>query len=288
VTRFGLDSTSEVPAGAHHAVGSTVALRYLSRSSWKVVTRAEHERYQKAGISLALVFEDEGRPDLEGYDAGKADAELALRQALDILGTPAQPPVIRFAFDSDPTGRAALSDAYYDGVAAVLTHDRSGPYGGYEICAHAAARGFKSLWQTYAWSAGRFFLGSTLFQYANGHTVGGVGVDFNHVYGHDFGQWDRQPSVPPDPHHYLRFDTTPRELAGHTVSELAAVTEYDHLRKHPFLHRPRLHVLRGDLALLAGRVSTVARQDTPPSWLAFHRGWRYQALIHRAQGQRLA
>ena len=38
MSRFGLDSTGEVPPAAHHAVGSTVALRYLSRYTSKVVT----------------------------------------------------------------------------------------------------------------------------------------------------------------------------------------------------------------------------------------------------------
>lgn len=297
MTRFGLDSVSPVPAWAHHQAGSTVALRYLSRSTGKVITRAEHDVYRKHGIDLALVFEDMGRPDQRGYDGGKADAEFALGQALDILGRPSWPLCIRFAADADLDPQS--TDAYYDGAAAVLGHARCGPYGSYRVVAHQAARGFRTLWQTYAWSGGQQFLGSSLYQYANNHTIGGVGVDYNHVYGEDFGQWDRKPPISPDPHHYRRFDTKLRLLGGRTISEVAAVTEYDRLRAHPFIRRPRLHALRTDLRLLAGRVYQVAHDHalvmhpgagapvTVPAWGEFHRGWRYQALIHRAQGQRI-
>ena len=63
---------------------------------------------------------DSGRPDLAGYDGGKADAEFALRQATDILGTPLLAPCIRFAADYDPAGHPERTDGYYDGVAAVM------------------------------------------------------------------------------------------------------------------------------------------------------------------------
>lgn len=288
MTRFGLDSTSMVPVAAHHAVGSTVAIRYLGHDTSKVVTRAEHQAYKAAGIDLCLVFEDGGRPDLSGYAGGKGDAEFAVNQAIDRLGTPSRPPRITFAWDWDPTGNVAAADAYYDGVAAVLGRERSGPYGGYAAVARLADHGFKMLWQTYAWSGGQFDTRAQLYQYANDHTVGGVGVDYDHVYGHDFGQWDLKPAPPLDRQHYDRFDKTVRKLGGGRISELETVREYDRLRKHPLVHRARLRVLRSELALLTGRVYTVAHQAKPPSWGAFHRGWRFQQLIHRSQGKRLA
>lgn len=296
MTRFGLDSVSPVPVAAHHAAGSSVALRYLSRSTSKVITRSEHEAYKQGGIDLVLVFEDSGRPDISGYAGGKADAEFALRQAVAVLGSPPRPPRIRFAADYDPAGDAEATDAYYDGVAAVMHRSTCGPYGGIEVVARQAKRGFEALWQTYAWSNGAFF-GSpynSAYQYSNGHTIGGVGVDFNDLYGSDFGQWDYKPVVA-DPRHYARFPVTVRHLQGRRISELRTVVEYDRLRVHPLIHRARLGVLRKDLRLLADRVYDVAHDEgvgpawgLGPTWGAFWRGWRYQQLIHRAMGKQLA
>lgn len=93
-----------------------------------------------------------------------------------------------------------------------------------------------------------------------------------------------------------RYDWFPNaswKLFGKVLSERATVQEYDKLRAtqtrklHP--NRPRLAVLRLRLRWLAGRVYRVAH-DQPsggkPSWGVDHRGWRWQQLHHRAQGQR--
>lgn len=298
--RFGLDSSSEVPASAHHAVGSSVALRYLSRSTAKVVTAAEHAHYKAGGIDLVLVFEDAGRPDQSDYAGGKADALFALQQAVSILGAPPRPPRIRFAADYDPAGHPELADAYSDGWAAVLPRARCGPYGNDQMVGHAHARGFESLWQTYAWSGGRFFSapGNSVYQYSNDHTVAGVGVDYDHVFGEDFGQWDYHAAAPValDPHHYGRLTVEHYAWKGRKLPfERPTAVEYDKLRHHPLIHRARLAVLRADLKDLADHVYFEAH-DNPvwsspawgrpgtPSWGAFHRGFRYQALIKRAQG----
>lgn len=292
--RFGLDSVSEVPTAAHHLAGSTVALRYLSRFTPKVVTRAEHQRYRAAGIDLVLVFEDTGRPDHQGYDGGKADAEFALKQATAILGQPARHAKIRFAADYDPAGHPEATNAYFDGVAAVLPRENCGPYGSDEMVAHHHARGFKTLWQTYAWSGGRFFSSpdNTVYQYSNGHTVGGIGVDFNHLFSADFGQWDYVPK-PVDSRHLSRFPTGSYPWKGRLLHPRAMVVEYDRLREHPFLHRPRLKVLRRDLKDCADRVFFLVHHDPEVQmlngvlqWGKFHRGWMYQQFIHRAQGKR--
>lgn len=303
MTRFGLDSTGPVPVWAHHAAGSSVAIRYLSRSPWKVIKRSEYEADKAAGISTYLVFEDMGRPDLLTYADGKAEAEYGLKQALDILGMPALPPCFPLAYDSDPTGRAHLTDAYYDGAAAVLGRACTGPYGGDEVIRRQADRGFQILFPTYAWSAGRVDPRAQkrgVYQYANGHVVGGVQVDYNHIYGEDFGQWDRKPPAPVDPHGYLKLTDEGYAWKGRLLPhERPTVEEYDRLRVHPHVHRGRLHVLRTDLGDLADHVRFEAYKDriqfdgtgqpftTPAAWGAFHRGFRYQQLIHRAQGKRV-
>jgi hypothetical protein len=302
--RFGLDSSSEVPVAAHHAVGSSVALRYLSRTTAKVVTAAEHRHYQAAGIDLVLVFEDAGRPDRSDYAGGKADAEFAVKQATDILGSPPRPPRIRAAADYDPAGHPEATDAYFDGWAAVLPRAHCGPYGNDQMVGHAHARGFQTLWQTYAWSGGRFCSApaNSVYQYSNDHTVAGVGVDYDHIFGEDFGQWDYHAAAPValDPHHYGRLTVEHYAWKGRKLPfERSTAVRYDQLRRHPHnpLHRSELAQLRSDLKDLADHVYFEAHGEQQwsspvwgtgprvPTWSAFHRGFRYQAMIKRAQGQ---
>ena len=73
------------------------------------------------------------------------------------------------------------------------------------------------------------------------------------------------------------------------LNERQVVQAYDKARVHPFVNTIKLRKLRAQLDFLAKRVAFVAKQDKvkgKPSWGLYHRGWRYQQLIHRAQGQR--
>lgn len=101
-----------------------------------------------------------------------------------------------------------------------------------------------------------------------------------------------KPAPPPADPHYDRFPTGPFRLKGSLLNERAVVQSYDRLRaletptSHP--NRPELAVLRAQLGLLAGRVWTVAHIPGLGGWASNHRGWRFQQLIHRAHGDRLA
>jgi hypothetical protein len=102
------------------------------------------------------------------------------------------------------------------------------------------------------------------------------------------------PPVPiRNPDHYDWFDSTKRKLFGWVGNEKATVEKYDKYRalqtktKHP--HRAQLALLRRHLKYLANRVAGVSKRELKngkPSWGIDHRGWRYQQLVHRAQGQR--
>jgi hypothetical protein len=109
--------------------------------------------------------------------------------------------------------------------------------------------------------------------------------------------WGTKPSPPAhNSPHYDWFPNSVFAIFGEGFVERTVVKRYDKLRatqtatSHP--HQAQLHMLRWALGLLAGRVYTVAhnqpRDDGSPSWNVDHRGWRYQQLIHRAQGARLA
>lgn len=297
VNLFGLDSTSEVAPGFHHSVGSSFAMRYLSRYSWKVVTRGEFEDYQRNGIHLGLVFEDGARNALGGYAAGKSDAEFAKRQALGILGPPANlNAMLSFAVDYDPAGNASATDSYFEGVAAVFDRHLTGPYGGAEVVARSQQRGFGGLWQTYAWSGGRLVQGAKVYQYSNDHSVGGVGCDFNKCFD-DSVFWNYLPTAP-DPNHYLWFEAGPfawKDHAGRPVQlrERDLVQTYDRLRPHPFRNHRQLLELQATLGLVAERIWWAAHTDPargkaphllPPIWNANRRGWRFQQVWHRSKG----
>lgn len=77
--------------------------------------------------------------------------------------------------------------------------------------------------------------------------------------------------------------------SGH-LNEMRVVERYDRARKHPIINKLYLGRLRKQLVFLAGRVACEALHyrlaNGKPSWGKFHRGYRYQQLIHRAQGQR--
>lgn len=102
-----------------------------------------------------------------------------------------------------------------------------------------------------------------------------------------------KPPEPADPHHYKWLETDRRTIKGHKLySERDLVTEYDHLRKHRILNHRKLADIQGDLLLLADRIATVvvaeaARTGKPRDWSTYRRGWRYQALVHRANGKRV-
>lgn len=289
MTRFGLDSTGEVSPAAHHAVGSTVALRYLSRFTPKVITRSEYLDYRRNGIDLVLVFEDNADNALRGHAAGLADAEFALKQAVGILGHPQMPLVVRWAADYDPSGRVSASDPYAEAWNQVFHRENTGPYGGYDLARYRADHGDRMIWQTYAWSRGLFERRSSCFQYSNGHVVGGVGVDYNKCIGEDFGQFNRRQPVPPDPYHYHWYLTGPFSWGKFRhMNERAIVMRYDHLRetqthlKHP--HRKELDYRKAQCGALAVRLAWLIAHG---SGVPFHRRERFKGLAARGQGKRL-
>jgi hypothetical protein len=74
------------------------------------------------------------------------------------------------------------------------------------------------------------------------------------------------------------------------LDEESVVLHYDGARKHPLKYDIFLkHTLQPQLQFLADRVAYEAKLNLingKPSWGVDHRGWRFQQLVHRAQGQR--
>lgn len=107
--------------------------------------------------------------------------------------------------------------------------------------------------------------------------------------------WGAAPTPPvKNDTHYDWFDSKKRRVYLRLRTERGQVELYDRLRAQVnnngrAAHPIRLWFTRKVIAWFAKRVLTVAKEQPnhgKPSWGKFHRGWRYQQLIHRAQGHR--
>lgn len=100
--------------------------------------------------------------------------------------------------------------------------------------------------------------------------------------------WGTTPSPPvKNTVRYDWFPTGPFVVNRLKLDERSVVERYDKLRQDAKKHRVQLAILRLHLKWLADRVYAVAhKRPGKPTWGLFHRGWRYQQLIHRSQGQR--
>lgn len=103
-----------------------------------------------------------------------------------------------------------------------------------------------------------------------------------------------KPKPPVDPNHYDWFYTGPFDWGKyHNLNERQIVQQYDGARKHPVKYAVYLKFdLEPKLKALADRVADQAIKENPlpdgsPDWNAYHRGWRFQQLVHRSQGQQL-
>lgn len=174
------------------AAGKRFACRYLS-NSWtgKNLSRTEAEALSRAGVAVVSNWEWRAGDGLRGYDAGVTYAREAQRQAV-ACGMPAGRPIY-FSVDWDATDAELQGPVtqYLRGVASVLGADRVGVYGGYRTIAYADSHGLaRWLWQTYAWSAGRWHPAAHIRQYRNGVTVAGASdIDLDRAMVADYGQW---------------------------------------------------------------------------------------------------
>lgn len=185
---LGLDfSYSRPDPGYVKSQGFSFIARYLSYTPGKNISRREADAALAAGLAVVLVWETYANRPLSGYSGGVADAREAAAQALSV-GQPASRPIY-FAVDWDASSRELPAiDDYLRGAASVFGAGRVGVYGSYTVVKHCLEAGSAAYgWQTYAWSGGRLYDGSHLYQYSNGEWGGSV--DFNRALKPDYGQW---------------------------------------------------------------------------------------------------
>lgn len=186
MTRLGIDLAWSRPTVAQiKATGATWVARYFSNDDSKDLHAAEVHAYPAAGIDIVVVFETTTGRARAGRAAGAADARNADAQR-KAAGLP-DDMVLHFAVDED-TSWASVAP-YFDGVASYLGQTRTGVYGGLDVINGAYAAGYRYLWQTVAWSEGRWSPHATIRQ-TGGTTLGGS-ADWDTAMTTDFGQYPR-------------------------------------------------------------------------------------------------
>lgn len=184
-----------------YAMGKRFCCRYIGGgSSSKLLTLSEAAWLTVTSLDIVSGFEStRGRADSDEF-SGIVDAELAAAAALKVGMPPGRP--IYFAVDIDASPAQLVNVAnYFRGVAAHIGLAATGVYGGYRTLAYLHSRGLvRWMWQTYAWSGGKVYPGTHIYQYSNGHKVGSASVDYDRALRPDFGQWRVSSTfVPPPP-----------------------------------------------------------------------------------------
>ena len=222
-TRFGVDYAWGRPSTTSlKNAGVTFVCRYFSHdTTGKNLNLAEAERLSK-DFDLVTVWETTAKRPLSGHSAGVQDAKDALVQA-KLCKMPDNAPIF-FAADWDvASSQMSTLVSYLKGANEVLHVNRTGLYGGVAAVRNAFNAGVIAYgWQTYAWSGGKWDDRALLQQYSNDHTIGGVGLDYDHGRG-NFGYWRvggvspnpaPKPTAPPFPGRILHY---PPVMGGNDV-----------------------------------------------------------------------
>ena len=178
---IGFDYTDPIAPAALKAAGCSLVSRYVTRLDWpKSLQRAEADALRAAGMPILCNFESTADRMKGGAAAGQADATEAL-QHLAALGAPAGVTVWFSAdWDVQPAEVPAVL-AYLQAAASVLgSKSRTGLYGGLRAVSAAADAGY-GIWQTIAWSGGRWDPRAVMRQTGTEQNVGGVQVDVNEI-----------------------------------------------------------------------------------------------------------
>lgn len=210
----------QIPAADIRAAGYSGVINYVSLSrpgsnfGAKPITRPYAESLTAAGLVIVSNYQY-GKPGgtapsdfTRGFAGGVADAKTAW--AIHTAAGGGQSAPIFFSVDDDISRDTwnTLALPWFRGINSVLGVQRTGVYGGIDVCQWAAADGVigssstpgrRWAWQTKAWSGTRVHPAAVLYQRIvatasnPGPIVGGIEVDVNDVLAADCGQWNLHP-----------------------------------------------------------------------------------------------
>ncbi|OBI26138.1 twin-arginine translocation pathway [Mycobacterium sp. E1386] len=210
----------QIPAEQIRAAGYAGVINYVSLSrpgssmGAKPITRPYAEQLTAAGLMIVSNYQY-GKPGgtapsdfRRGFEGGVADARTAWGLHTAAGGGQSAPIFFSVDEDIDHDTWNNLAVKWFRGINSVLGVQRTGVYGGLDVCRWAAADGVignsrtpghRWAWQTKAWSHGQVDPAAVLYQRvvstaANpGPRVGGLEVDVNDVLAGDCGQWNLHP-----------------------------------------------------------------------------------------------
>lgn len=210
----------QIPAADIRAAGYAGVINYVSLSrpgssfGAKPITRPYAESLTAAGLVIVSNYQY-GKPGgtapsdfTRGYAGGVADAKTAWQLHTAAGGGQSAP--IFFSVDDDINRETwnTVALQWFRGINSVIGVQRTGVYGGIDVCQWAAADGVigassvpgrRWAWQTRSWSKGKVDPAAVLYQrivstVSNpGPLVGGIEVDVNDVLAQDCGQWNMHP-----------------------------------------------------------------------------------------------
>ncbi len=179
---IGFDYTARIDPAALIAAKCSAVFRYTTRQDWpKSIARPEVLELGSIKMPLVCNFESTADRMRGAGPAGHADA-VEQSGNLAVLGIP--PQAVRSWFSADWDVQATeviLCLDYLEAAAEVLGGKQFvGCYGGWRLVQAAADAGF-AIWQTSAWSGGRWDPRAVARQTGQQQYVGGVQVDVNQI-----------------------------------------------------------------------------------------------------------
>lgn len=210
----------QIPARDIRAAGHSGVINYVSTSrpgsnfGAKPITRPYAESLTAAGLVIVSNFQY-GKPGgtapsdfTRGSAGGVADARTAWQLHTAAGGGRSAPIFFSVDDDIDRNTWNTVALPWFRGINSVLGVQRTGVYGGVDVCQWAADDGVignsrtpgrRWAWQTRSWSRGQVYPGAVLYQRivstasTPGPIVGGIEVDVNDVLAADCGQWNLHP-----------------------------------------------------------------------------------------------
>ena len=210
----------QIPAEHIKAAGYSGVINYVSLSrpgsnfGAKPITRPYAQSLTAAGLVIVSNYQY-GKPGgtapsdfTRGYAGGIADARTAWQLHTAAGGAQGAPIFFTIDEDIDRNTWNTVALQWFRGINSVLGVQRTGVYGGIDVCQWAAADGVigsssvpgrRWSWQTRAWSGNKVDPAAVLYQRIvatasnPGPLVGGIEVDVNDVLAQDCGQWNMHP-----------------------------------------------------------------------------------------------
>lgn len=210
----------QIPAADIKAAGHSGVVNYVSLSrpgsnfGAKPITRPYAEALTAAGLVIVSNYQY-GKPGgtapsdfTRGFAGGVNDARTAWHLHTAAGGGQSAPVFFSVDDDIDRNTWNAVALPWFRGINSVLGVQRTGVYGGINVCQWAGADGVignsrtpgrRWAWQTRSWSRGQIDPAAVLYQRivstasTPGPIVGGLEVDVNDVLAQDCGQWNLHP-----------------------------------------------------------------------------------------------